>query len=906
MSPVDVMKCVDAILKLMPNLASIALEILKRVPRLPDFNNNEDFELISRFLVTNTPRIQKDVVKIVETVLPRVELVPQLVTLRLHILALGCKENIVTSSTRVPRNLFMDLAIGEMDCEHLLYRNAVAKSLAVEFAEEDTAKLISCVVEAYTSKFICEEKSEKSERTAIFTGFKLRDEDRKRLEASMKQETVKIKDVVFRSGRFAVLRCLANLAATSLTLDLRKLLVEFASNIAFQPYGQVDPLSVDLLMELSLDVFRQNCGTELELEDLLIRLQAVSEYKIDRIGAKVSALVHMIGSCVTGCADNKALIERVNIAFEELLISSETPGLVKRSVSGSITFVMDRMVSLGLREVEEVVSHYRSLALNQKNASSKAGGALGLAAFIKSQGIAVIKEFAIIDGLIDTIKKDEFPSEASTSIKLGCYLCFEGIIEVLGRLVEPMALKILSVILVEGLSDGNEAIRRTSRVVARKLMDNMSSHAVRTLILPEIIRMATSDSVSWRTMLGAIELLSSSNQIGEVLPVFCENAHHANKEVKLASAKGLASLATGIPNPDLKNISRSLIDALVTSSEIPKFLSILSATVFHYYLDDTSVHFLLPILQRGIRLNSTRVQAAQITAVLPKITQPSVLNRHCTILIQSLLENLGSPLPEVRQSSSKALGLLCQELDENAPAVALPHLIKTLKGSTSSVLRSGAANALVEVFYALGTDVLKQYLPDLLKQIETSAAGSDVREGFLGIFVYMPLVFKNEFEDFVPQVLPVLLSNLAANEENIRNIAHRACQIFVNQYGSSHTPLLLQPLEKALFHQSMQVRLKALSLLGLLIEKILKGVETSDTEGGQRMQLEILSLERRAYILSAIYLSRSDEEPEVRHSSAAVWKSVVQNTPKTVQEILPILTKRLIDMLNSEDEIRQM
>lgn len=290
-------------------------------------------------------------------------------------------------------------------------------------------------------------------------------------------------------------------------------------------------------------------------------------------------------------------------------------------------------------------------------------------------------------------------------------------------------------------------------------------------------------------------------------------------------------------------------------------------------------------------------------------------------MLKDLKVNLSDPLPEVRQASARCLGILTKELGPSVYSDSVPYLIRSLKTAESSVERSGAANALVEVFFALGTDVLKQNLPDLLKQADSNP-NAGVREGFLGLFVYMPLVFRDAFEDFVPQVLPSLLNGLAADEEPVRDISYRASKIFVQQYGATHTPLLLQPLERALFHKATEVRLRAVSLLGSLVEKILKGVEDSGAQGGQLMQLEILSLERRAYILSALYLSRcvgvwvcvfrqffflgrSDGDVEVRQTAAAVWKTVVQNTPRTVKELLPILTKRLLDLLASEETIKE-
>jgi hypothetical protein len=71
------------------------------------------------------------------------------------------------------------------------------------------------------------------------------------------------------------------------------------------------------------------------------------------------------------------------------------------------------------------------------------------------------------------------------------------------------------------------------------------------------------------------------------------------------------------------------------------------------------------------------------------------------------------------------------------------------------------------------------------------------------------------------------------------------------------------------------------------------------------MASEVLSRERRAYILSSLYIVRSDENAVVRQSAASVWKGVVSNTPRTLKELLPILMERLIRNLGSDSIEKQ-
>lgn len=103
--------------------------------------------------------------------------------------------------------------------------------------------------------------------------------------------------------------------------------------------------------------------------------------------------------------------------------------------------------------------------------------------------------------------------------------------------------------------------------------------------------------------------------------------------------------------------------------------------------------------------------------------------------------------------------------------------------------------------------------------------------------------------------------------------------------------MLLTPLEDGVFNADWRIRHSSVSLLGTLVDRLLR---FDPGFSGNLLETEVLSLERRAFILSSLFIVRSDENPIVRQSATTAWKEVVQNTPKTLKEILPILLKRLI------------
>ena len=66
-----------------------------------------------------------------------------------------------------------------------------------------------------------------------------------------------------------------------------------------------------------------------------------------------------------------------------------------------------------------------------------------------------------------------------------------------------------------------------------------------------------------------------------------------------------------------------------------------------------------------------------------------------------------------------------------------------------------------------------------------------------------------------------------------------------------------------------------------------------------------IGMERRSRLFATIYLMRSDTMSSVGQMAWRVWKGVVQNTPRMIAQVLPILLDRVIADLASDREERQ-
>lgn len=87
----------------------------------------------------------------------------------------------------------------------------------------------------------------------------------------------------------------------------------------------------------------------------------------------------------------------------------------------------------------------------------------------------------------------------------------------------------------------------------------------------------------------------------------------------------------------------------------------------------------------------------------------------------------------------------------------LPWLLDTLQSESSSVDRSGAAQGLSEVLLAQGHDRLSQLMPRFIDSSQDQTNPTNVRDGYLMLFIYLPIAFGDKFIPFLADVLPCVL-----------------------------------------------------------------------------------------------------------------------------------------------------
>lgn len=312
------------------------------------------------------------------------------------------------------------------------------------------------------------------------------------------------------------------------------------------------------------------------------------------------------------------------------------------------------------------------------------------------------------------------------------------------------------------------------------------------------------------------------------------------------------------------------------------------------------------------------------------LTDAKDLVPYLSQLVPLLRGVLVDPVPEARSTAAKSLGGLVERLGEVNFPTLIETLLAVLKSPASGVDQQGAAQGLSEVLAGLGVDRLEGLLPTILAN--TSSPRSYVREGHISLLIFLPATFGDRFSPYLGRIIQPVLSGLADDSDYVREASMKAGKMIVANHSSKAIDLLLPELELGLFDESWRIRqsyvhsfivfflsnsnllsssaFRSVQLVGDLLFR-LSGVTgkpdeddegDEDEEGGnstevtKRALVDTLGKDRRDRVLAALYIVRQDSAGVVRQAAIHVWKSLVQNTPRTVREVLPVLSELLFSL----------
>ncbi|KAF5234822.1 hypothetical protein FAUST_7446 [Fusarium austroamericanum] len=597
---------------------------------------------------------------------------------------------------------------------------------------------------------------------------------------------------------------------------------------------------------------------------------------------------------------------KIPIVIDRLVATLSTPS---ETVQYAIAECLPPLIQACPDQSSKYFGQILEQLLSSKKYAVQRGSAYGLAGLVMGRGIASLREYRILPTLNDAVENKKEANQREAAL-----LAYELLATMLGRIFEPYVIQIVPQLLT-GFGDANANVRDACLAAAKACFARLSSYGVKK-IMPTLLNGL--EEQQWRSKKGACDLLGAmayldpqqlANSLPDIIPPLTGVLNDSHKEVRAAANRSLKRFGEVINNPEIKSLVDIILKALSDPTKYTdEALDSLIKVQFVHYLDAPSLALVTRILQRGLADRSnTKRKAAQVIGSLAHLTEKKDVIMHLPVLVAGLKLAVVDPVPTTRATASRALGSLVEKLGEDTLPDLIPGLMQTLKSDTGAGDRLGSAQALSEVLAGLGTTRLEETLPTILQNVESSKPA--VREGFMSLFIFLPVCFGNSFSNYLGRIVPPILAGLADDIESIRETALRAGRLLVKNFAARAVDLLLPELERGLADDSYRIRLSSVELVGDLLFNltgIKAGTEAEDIEEDENIKeagaslKETLGEDKRNKILSALYVCRCDTAGAVRSAAIAVWKVLV-HSPRTLKELVPTLTQLLIRRLGSSN-----
>ncbi|KAL6927817.1 hypothetical protein ACO0SA_004440 [Hanseniaspora valbyensis] len=557
------------------------------------------------------------------------------------------------------------------------------------------------------------------------------------------------------------------------------------------------------------------------------------------------------------------------------------------------------------------------------------GAAWGIAGLVKGYGISAMYEFDITRNLIDAVEDKKDPQRRESVA-----FCFQTLSKLLGKYFEPYVIEVLPYIL-KNLGDPSMEVRVATSDAAKTIMTATTGYGLQKMIPVAINNL---NDISWRTKRGSVELLGSmaylnptqlSSSLSTIVPKIVGVLGDSHKEVRKSGDQALEKFGEVIRNPEVQLLVPTLIKAIGDPTKYTEeALNALIKTQFVHYIDGPSLALIIHIIHRGMRERSanTKRLACKIVGNMAILVESRDLIPYLSSLIEEVEVAMVDPVPNTRSTAARALGALVERLGEEQFPGLIQKLISTLSDTTKTGDRLGSAQALAEIISGLGLSKLDEMMSTILDGVNNK--DSYAREGFTPLLLFIPVCFGSQFAPYINQIIKPILQGLADLNDSIRETSMEAGKLIVTNYASKAIDLLLPELQNGMFDENERIRLSSLQLTADLLFEV-TGLsaknefveEDADNAGDgeeediysnthneiSKQMIEVLGQEKRDSVLSSLFVCRSDTSGIVRSAAVDVWKALVPNTPRTVKEILPILTNVIVSNLaSSSDTLRSI
>ncbi|KAI0933534.1 hypothetical protein AcV5_005657 [Taiwanofungus camphoratus] len=226
--------------------------------------------------------------------------------------------------------------------------------------------------------------------------------------------------------------------------------------------------------------------------------------------------------------------------------------------------------------------------------------------------------------------------------------------------------------LLECFADKMPAVRTAAIEAVRAYVAAMNPWAT-ALVLPALLH-EIKTAGKWQVKTGALTILNqlvtsapiqTARLTPEIVPVLSEAIWDTKADVKKAARESLEKATALISNKDIERFIPALIKALINPvEEVPKTITLLSATTFVSEVDSPTLSLMVPLLSRGLseKLTATKRKVAVIIDNMAKLVDSAVTVRPFIPKLLPGLIKVESTIgdPEARSVVGRAIATLRQ------------------------------------------------------------------------------------------------------------------------------------------------------------------------------------------------------------------------------------------------------
>ena len=165
-----------------------------------------------------------------------------------------------------------------------------------------------------------------------------------------------------------------------------------------------------------------------------------------------------------------------------------------------------------------------------------------------------------------------------------------------------------------------------------------------------------------------------------------------------------------------------------------------------------------------------------------------------------------------------------------------------------------------------------------------------IRESFLSVFVYLPIIMEDAFEPFVYSAIDGIVESISHANEGIRNLAIKSIKTLIRRFLKKSIGKLVTAFSDGATSANPTKQNSSLILLGDIVDMLHEETRSRDALYAEHPRL-----------LTLFYVLKNDSTAQVRTNASNIFKTFVDNPQRCLKAILHDLLDFLVGLLSRGD-----